>query len=230
MKRTEALEKLTGEIARIKRPHPIRVAIDGVDASGKTTLANELASLLEVVGRTVIRASIDGFHNPRAIRYQAGDTSPEGYYHHSFDYKALKAALLDPLGPGGTLLYRRRVFDFKTDHQISTPTEQAEWDEILLFDGVFLLRPELAGVWDYTIFVDVSFETSLKRALHRDQVLFGDTEEVSRRYTQRYIPGQRIYLRNCRPKDKAHAVLENDDPANPVLRFNSQRETVSKNG
>jgi uridine kinase len=228
MKRTQAIEILAGEIARIKRSHPVRVAIDGVDAAGKTTLADELVGPLEALGCTIIRASIDGFHNPRVIRYQAGGNSPEGYYRHSFDHKALKAALLDPLGPGETLLYRRRVFDFKTDHQISAPTEQAKGDEILLFDGVFLLRPELAGYWDYAIFVDVSFETSLKRAMCRDRYLFGDPEEVRRRYIQRYIPGQQIYLRDCQPKSKAHAVLGNDVPANPTLRFNSQIENLSQ--
>jgi len=228
MKRTQAIEKLAGEIARINRPHPVRVAIDGVDAAGKTTLADELVAPLEALGRTVIRASIDGFHNPRIIRYQAGDTAPEGYYHHSFDHKALKTALLDPLGPGGTLFYQRRVFDFKTDRQISAPKEQANGDEILLFDGVFLLRPELVDAWDYAIFVDVSFETSLARVMHRDQYLFGDVEDVRRRYTQRYIPGQQIYLQDCQPKSKAHVVLENDDLTNPILRFNPQVKNSSQ--
>jgi uridine kinase len=41
-------------------PHPTRVAIDGVDAAGKTTLDDELAEVLRERGRGVIRASIDG--------------------------------------------------------------------------------------------------------------------------------------------------------------------------
>jgi uridine kinase len=222
MKRKQVINKLAGEIARLKYPHSIKVAIDGVDAAGKTTLADELVKPTEALGRTAIRASIDGFHNPRKIRYQEGRDSPEGYYLHSFDHKALKTALLDPLGPEGGLLYRKRVFDFKTDRQITAPAEQANGDEILLFDGVFLLRPELAGAWDYAIFVDVSFETSLARAMRRDQNLLGDTEDVRRLYTRRYIPGQQIYLQSCRPKARAHAVLDNNDLANPILHFKSQ--------
>jgi uridine kinase len=221
MKRSQAIEKLTGEITRLKQPHPVRVAIDGVDAAGKTTLADELVKPIEALGRTVIRASIDGFHNPRKIRYQEGPDSPEGYYLHSFDEKALKTALLDPLGPGGGLLYRSRVFDFKTDRPITAPAERANGDEILLFDGVFLLRPELADAWDYVIFVDVSFETSLARAMRRDQYLFGDAEELRRLYNRRHIPGQQIYLQRCQPKAKALAVLDNNDPANPTLHFKS---------
>ncbi len=217
MKRSEVIEKLGEQIARVERPHPVRVAIDGVDAAGKTILADELVAPIQAYGRATIRASIDGFHNPREIRYQDGPDSPEGYYDYSFNYEALISSLLEPLGPGGSLVYRKKVFDFKTDRQTNLPAERANGDEILLFDGVFLLRPELVGYWDYAILVDVSFDTSLKRAMERDQYLFGTSEDVRLRYTQRYIPGQQIYLQSCRPKEKAHAVLDNNDPANPVL-------------
>jgi uridine kinase len=33
---------------------------------------------------------------------------------------------------------------------------------ILLFDGVFLLRPELDTLWDYRVFVSVDFEIALQ--------------------------------------------------------------------
>jgi len=48
----------------------VRTAIDGPDAAGKTTLADELAVALRERGRDVIRASIDGFHRPRRERYR----------------------------------------------------------------------------------------------------------------------------------------------------------------
>src|SRR6185295_6981968 len=103
MSRLQFLQELAHRIDRIKRSHPIRVAIDGVDAAGKTTLAEELVPLIESHGRPVIRASIDAFHNPALIRYQRGTDSPEGYYHDSFNYRALVELLLVPLGPEGTL-------------------------------------------------------------------------------------------------------------------------------
>lgn len=69
------------KILLIERPHPIRVAIDGIDAAGKTTLAKQLATILEEQGRSVIQASIDDFHNPKAVRQQRGTLSPEGYFY-----------------------------------------------------------------------------------------------------------------------------------------------------
>ena len=104
MKRSDMIEEISSLIVLIERPHPIRVAIDGVDAAGKTTLADELAGPIRTRGRAVIRASVDGFHNPRHFRYRLGADSPEGYYRDSFDYETLKAVLLDPLGArGGSL-------------------------------------------------------------------------------------------------------------------------------
>jgi uridine kinase len=131
----------------------VRVAIDGIDAAGKTTLADDLAPLLEAGGRQVIRASLDGFHRPRSERYRRGADSPEGYHEDAFDYQALQTALLLPLGPAGNRRYRRAVFDFRQDSPLLTKEEVAPERAVLLFDGVFLLRPELTGLWDYRIFV-----------------------------------------------------------------------------
>jgi uridine kinase len=55
MMRSQLLQKIVNRIVRIDRPHPLRVAIDGVDAAGKTTLAEELVAPLEALGRPVIR-------------------------------------------------------------------------------------------------------------------------------------------------------------------------------
>ena len=73
MKRLDLLQELAARIARIERPHPVRVAIDGVDGVGKTTLADDLVGPLREMGRRVIRASVDGFHNPQRVRYSIGD-------------------------------------------------------------------------------------------------------------------------------------------------------------
>jgi uridine kinase len=80
MERAALLEVLADRITGVVRPHPIRVAIDGVDGVGKTTLANELVDPIRRRGVPVIRASIDGFHHPRSVRYRRGRRSPEGYF------------------------------------------------------------------------------------------------------------------------------------------------------
>jgi uridine kinase len=111
VKRTQMLQTLAERITSLPASAPARVAVDGIDAAGKTTLAEELGAVLREQGRVVIRASVDSFHRLRAERYRRGPTSAEGYYLDSFDYPALRDALLLPLGSSGSRRYRRAVFD-----------------------------------------------------------------------------------------------------------------------
>ena len=116
--RLKFLGQLGDLILKLNRDHPIRVAIDGVDAAGKTSLADELTPIIKKSGRHVIRISIDDFHRPRHERYQRGELSPEGYYYDSFDYLAIQKDVLKPLGPEGNRRYKRALFDFRSDKSI----------------------------------------------------------------------------------------------------------------
>jgi uridine kinase len=165
----------------------------------------------------VIRASVDDFHRPRVERWRRGSDSPEGYYYDSFDLPALRKALLDPLGPGGSREYRRVAFDLRRDTPVTEATVRAPEDAVLLVDGIFLLRPELVEEWDLRIFVSVGFDEILRRAMDRDTELLGSRDEVARRYRARYIPGQQLYFAEAQPSDKADFVVINDDPARPSL-------------
>jgi uridine kinase len=215
--RPRLLAGLAERIAAVEGEHPIRVAIDGTDAAGKTTLADELTEPLRNLGRPVIRASVDRFHNPASVRYRQGPDSPEGYYHDSFDYEGLIDALLAPLGPGGSRLYRRATYDYRTDSRVNEPVERAPSDAILLFDGVFLLRPALRDHWDFSIFVHADPAATLERAERRDLELFGTPARVRDRYRRRYLPGQRLYMAECRPRTRASVVIDNTDLDRPFL-------------
>lgn len=219
--RDALLQRLAGIIAAIERPHPIRVAIDGVDGAGKTRLADDLVRHVESKKRPVIRASIDGFHRPRAERYRRGPDSPEGYYYDSFDLAALRAVLLDPLGPGGNRRYRSVIFDWRADVPVIQPERVASGDSVLLFDGVFCLRPELVAWWDLRIFLDVDFSETLRRMLERDRTPTASVEDVERRHWNRYVPGQKLYFAVARPLEMAHIVIDNTDPTEPRLRQRS---------
>jgi uridine kinase len=214
--RGELLDRLAEAIESVTTAHPLRVAVDGPPAAGKTTLADELAVVLRTRGREVIRASTDGFHRPRAQRYRRGEYSAEGCYFDSFDYDALRRVLLDPLGPNGERRYRQAVSDYRTDTALSQPVTTAPADAVLVFDGVFLLRPELVDRWDLRIFVSVAFERTVDRARIRDQAAFGSTAEVERRWRNRYIPAQQLYFAMARPTDHADIIVHNDEPQRPA--------------
>jgi uridine kinase len=202
---------------RVRRSHPVRVAIDGVDGAGKTTFADEFGAALSARRRPVIRASIDDFHRPRADRHRRGAESPEGYFLDSFDHDAILADVLLPLGPDGTRRYRTAAFDHRAERPVGAPLLTARPSSILVFDGVFLLRPELNGHWDFRIFLAADFEVTLARAIERDQALLGGRRAAERRYRRRYLPGQRLYLESIRPAELADVVVDNTDPSRPRL-------------
>ncbi len=217
--REEALDAIALSIDAVDLPHPVRVGVDGVSASGKTVFADELCGILRGMGHNVIRAGVDGFHNPPEVRHRRGGLSVKGYMEDSFNLKAIREYLLVPLGPGGDLSFLSSVYD----HKVEKPTEQERFlafaGSILIFEGVMLFRDELADFFDYKILVHVSHEVALERAKVRDLEHFGGMEQLLKKYNQRFIPGQRLYQEQCDPRSLADVVLGNEDWARPRLEF-----------
>jgi uridine kinase len=213
--RDELLSRLSEAIGTITVTHPTRVAIDGVPAAGKTTLADELAVVLRAQGREVIRATIEGFLAPRSVRHPWGE-SAEGWYNHSTDLDALRRVLLDPLGPDGDRIIQQAVYDQATDSALSPPVTTAAVDAVLLFDGVFLQRKELFDRWDLRILVSATFEKTVDRSRVRDQTPLMSASEAEQRYRRRYIPSQQFYFETVRPAQHADIIVYNDEPLQPA--------------
>lgn len=116
-----AVDVLASRLGTTVLAHPLRVAITGIDAAGKTTLADELRDDLIRFGRPVVSISIDDYECPRAERYRRGVESAPGYYHDSFDFRAPRDRVLVPLGPGA---------HFSTDGACSTSPMTSPWTSL----------------------------------------------------------------------------------------------------
>ena len=217
--RSVVLNKLANMIANLASTTPRRIAVDGQTASGKTTLADELAAVLTARGETVIRTSIDGFHRPKAERYARGRYSAEGYYFDARALPAIKALLLSPLGPGGDRRYRTASFDLERDLPIEQEPMLAPANAILIVDGTFLQRPELRSQWELAIFVETSEGLSDQRGIARDQERLGGVDAALSLYENRYRPAFEIYNRTCAPVSSADIVFNNDVFGQPHLRI-----------
>jgi uridine kinase len=178
------------------------VAVDGVDGAGKTTFCDDLASVLRADGRVVVRASVDDFHHPRAVRWQRGRASPEGFFLDSFDYERFVERLLVPFAAGRP--FQRASHDLGTDEYVEPPAEVAPPSAILLVDGIFLHRDELADRWDFSVFLDVDFAVSVARMAVRD----GSPSDPDDPRNRRYVEGQRLYLAHCDPAKRADLVID----------------------
>jgi uridine kinase len=210
----DLLAKLSMAVTELSHLHErVVVGIDGPDCAGKTTIADSLAVALRT---PTVRASVDGFNRPRAMRYERGELSAEGYYLDSFDYPALLDRCLLPFR-GGEPALRTTSYEHRRDTEDPGGAVAVPARAVLIVDGVFLLRPELREVWTLSVYLRVSPTETLRRAHRRDLDLFGSRKEIERRYAGRYLPGQALYRERADPEMHAHILVDNERPEAPRI-------------
>lgn len=205
--RNALLDRLAIRIVALG-PRRLRVGIDGLTASGKTSFGNELADAISrSAGRPVLRASLDDFKRPWSERHLYDRESGEGYFRNAFDYHRVVALLLEPCGADGSGACVLCSIDPLTQVDHSSVVTQAEPDAVLVVDGVFAFRPEIDDYWDFRIWLEVDAETSVERGAARDRSWAGsDAEEVHR---DRYLVSERIYLAEVDPLRLVDVVIDN---------------------
>ncbi len=203
------LGTIVEEVLRCRPTDRICVGIDGAAGSGKSTFADEIARLLKCAGRPVVRSTTDSFHNPRAIRYRQGRSSAEGYYRDSHDTDAIRRVLLHPFVEGDA--FRVAAFDEPSDSPIDVAEQLCPPAAVLVFDGLFVHRPELLPYWSYSIYLDAA--ARLQRQL---------TEAASRIAKEefavllsRYVRGWQVYVDECWPAAQATRVVDNNELTAP---------------
>lgn len=197
--------------AELPTDRRVLVGIDGVDGSGKTTFANALAT--SYLNRSTVLIHLDDFLNVSEIRHRRGRDSPEGFWLDSYDYESLTRDVIDPLRPSGTGVYRRSSFAPSIDKAIQPAPHQCAADAAVIVEGMFLHRDELAGVWDFSLFLDVPFDETARRMAIRD----GSPPDPEHPSMQRYVGGQRLYFAAARPWERADLVIDNSAPELPKV-------------
>ncbi|MCR6688781.1 uridine kinase [Cellulomonas sp.] len=157
------------------------LAIDGIGASGKSTFAGALVE--HVAPRAVALLHADDFFRPADVRHARGRFSPEGFWLDTYDHDRLTAAVRRA-GADGTLV---------------------------VVEGTFLLRDELVGLWDRSVYLDVPFDVARVRMRRRG----GLDESVADLLLDRYEGAQRIYHALARPWERASVVVDTTEPARP---------------
>ncbi|MET3769927.1 uridine kinase [Marisediminicola sp. UYEF4] len=138
--RADTLEALATEILHNYSRGRVLVAVDGDDSAGTARFADDLAAAFRTIGSHVVRSSMDDFMRPER---EARGSAPDGLYRDAFDYQAFRRVLAHPFRSG--------------EPEASSPEQEPQpvpADAILLVDGVFLNRPELAGLWNYSVWLD----------------------------------------------------------------------------
>lgn len=219
--RTAVLEDVAERVERAGAGR-VLVGVDGRSGVGKSTFADELARTLDRRGRVVIRSTTDLFHRPREERMELGPTSPEGYVLHSHQIGTIVEGLLEPFRQGaGEVLVG--AFDEPSDRP-QLITAQVPATAILVFDGLFVHRPEFLPLWDLTVMLhadqrcDAAWLAYLESDLPRDST--GRAAELDRRLERarwpRYRHGWRGYLESIGTA-AATVDIDNEDLAAPII-------------
>jgi uridine kinase len=142
------------------RGRPILVAVDGGGGAGKSALVAALAG--SGAAGAVAVVAVDDFHRP-SWEVMAGRSIAAGVG-EAIDWRRLAREVLEPLRGGHRPRYRR--YDWTAD----APGEWAEVESagVVVVEGVYAARPELAGVYDRRVWVDCPRDVRLARVLARD--------------------------------------------------------------
>lgn len=210
----EIYTAIEARLARLPDHRARVVGVNGVDTAGKTCFARALARHLTARGTPVALVHLDDFHNPRAVRYQEGDT-PRSYIRHAFDLPRLARELLAPARRGRVVDATLRLMDLDTDTRTLLRRYVIRRDTVVIVEGVLLYRPPIDAYLDCRVFLHVPFAEVLRRAAQRDIPRYGPAYLA--RYRAKYIPVQRWYLLKYRPRERSHVVVDNTDYERPRL-------------
>jgi uridine kinase len=195
----------------------LRVSVDGLSASGKTSLGDELAHGLADRGRTALRASLDDFKRPWSEAHRYDRTSGEGYYRNAFDFDAARRLLLDPSDPAADGVVALCGLDPLTQVDRSEVKSVMPANGVLIVDGVFACRPELNRYWDLRIWVEIDPELSVRRGAQRDATMEGSSEQAEALHRERYLVSEQLYVDEVDPCSIVEVIVDNSDFDRPRL-------------
>ncbi len=186
---------------------PLIVAISGIDASGKSTLARRAAADLNTRGVGTVVISVDDWHNPPEKRFSTAN--PAGhFYQNAFRFGELFRILIHPLRRLRELQITIGLTRMPQGHPVRQ-TYDFRGVKVVILEGIFLLKQELLGNYDLTFWLDCSFQTALARSLQRNQEGLSGSEIV-RDYQTIYFAAQKLHFTNDAPRERTDFIIAND--------------------
>ena len=127
-----------------------------------------------------------------------------------------------PLGPDGNGWFSPASYDSAADRTTQVAAVRAPSDALIVVEGMFLHRDELAAYWDASVFLDVPFAETAARMAVRN----GSNPDPGHATMRRYVGGQRLYFEAARPWERATFVVDNTDFTAPKIVRPDQHSAV----
>ena len=168
---------------------PMLVAIDGGSGSGKTVLAAAVAAELDAV---IVPS--DDFFAAGITDAEWDRMSPAQRAAAAIDWRRLRAEALEPLLAGRTAAWH--PFDFEAGtrpdgtYPMATNVVIRQPAPVIVLEGAYSARPELADLIDLAVLVDVPTEERHRRLETREEKSFRDAWHTRWDVAEDYYFGQ----------------------------------------
>jgi uridine kinase len=165
----------------------VLVGIDGRGGSGKTTLAERLAA---EVGGVVVHG--DDFYRPLPSAQRLALDAAQGYRQY-FDWERLRDQVLQPLRSGG--VSRHQHYDWGSG-EVGGEHHEVAASGVVVVEGCYVARPELAHFYDVTVYVDTPSDVCLDRLRARRH------DHGPEDWIGRWHAAEEFYLRTTSPWER----------------------------
>jgi uridine kinase len=202
-----AVEMILAGRRRIPAHESMLVAVSGIDGSGKRYVTECIVACIQQKPVNAIAVNVDGWPNLPPRRFHEKQPA-EHFYRQAIRFDDMFAQLILPLKRQRSLrveadlaeetatVYHRHMYDFRDI-------------DIIVLEGIYLLKRAFRRYYDLTLWVDCSLETALVRALRRGQEELSPDETI-RVYQTIYFPAQYIHFALDNPQSSADVILDND--------------------
>ncbi len=161
---------------QLKRKSSIIVAIDGMCAAGKTTLALNLKKKFQ--GEII---PMDAFFLPKELRTKERYQEPGGNLH----VERFIEEVMIPLSEKKPVLYRK----FHCQTMEFSDYKEVPGTSLYLIEGTYSMRQELRKLYDLSIFLHCSKEEQARRI----QIRNGEKQAVI--FQNKWIPLENVYFK-----------------------------------
>ncbi len=177
---------------------PFLVALDGGSGAGKSTLALLIAQALNAA---LIQG--DDFYAANISHTEWETRTPEQRAADVIDWRRLRVEALEPLLAQKPA--RWHAFDFASGRPDGTYAMRMDFVEhqpadVIVLDGAYSLRPELADLIDLSVLVDVPV------AVRHERLAARESSNLDSWHT-RWDAAEEYYLTHVRPKSSFDLVI-----------------------
>ena len=176
---------------------PCIIAMDGRAASGKTTMADELANLLDA---DVIR--MDDFFLPMDLRSQERLSTPGGNVHYERFIEEVLPHLHQPEGFSYTR-FDCQIMD--NNGQRTLRSCASDRPSFRIVEGSYSHHPALRDYADIFVFSHVDPEKQMARILHRNG------PQMAQMFESRWIPMEEAYFQTFLIQNNCHVIINTTD-------------------